>query len=374
MNGQQSIPHVQRSDSFGQEVLREKPRLTVARLDELASFYALVTPYFALQTYVRYCEQHPADVLERYGSRVRPTTVTRSQADAEVAVVEVAASRDANCVVAIQPGGARHTWLLTTDSKPSAPEVSRGLDPILSRLSAVLVGGWISTSQMTSLLRDVERATHCEIRPSRVASRARSRSTVDWLEASSLGSVLSELKSKRAFLQSLAFDLVSPDRNRGMLKASLYRSYRVSYRKGDYHLIKRQLMTPLALLLADQAGFLASMPADVSSGGELRFQFQGNLLGNRESHEGLLDTIARLPRLSVSAAHINPYLQLSVVDYQDGSTMTVFSNDPGHLVFLPGHRCSNAAILRVSSQIYSEFASGALVRAAADEDGQGLST
>jgi len=360
------ISHWQRQETFAEEVLREQSTVTPAKLDELAAFYADRTPYFSLLTVIRYCAEHPAGIFGRYGPRLRPLKVSYSASDANVAVVEVQVDRNTTCVVAIQPGAAPNTWLLTTDSKPSSVGVSRGLEPLLDRLSSVLIGGWVSTQQLTAILREMEERTECQIRPSRVASRARGRSTVDWLEASSLKSVLSELREKKAFLQSLAFSLKHPDRYPVALKASVNRLCQVSYRHGHRWLLRRYLIDPLSLLLAHQASGLESQLETQTDGGvELRFTFDSSRLGDRESHEQLLDTIAQLPRLGVSAFHLNPYMQLSVVDYEDGSTMDVFSDDPSYVVFFPGPRCSSATILRVSSQLYSEFASGRLEKVTA---------
>lgn len=374
MATQVSIPHSQRRKTYTEEILRAKSELTVAKLADLASFYSERTPFFSLHTVIRFCERHPAYVLGRYGSRVGQVEVSFSESEPDVAVAELCLRGDSKCVVAIQPGVASQTWLISTDAKPSSPEVARGLDPLLDRLGPLLIGGWVSTKQLVTLLQDAEKSTACRVRPSRVASRARGRSTVDWLGASSLNSVVAELSQRKAYLQSLAFRLVEPRASREVLKASMNRWYRVSYRSGSYYALRRDLIDPLSVLLAEQTGGVECSIPQGAAQEEVRFLFDGQQLGDRESHERLLDTIARLPRLGVSAFHLNPYLQLTVLDYENGSTMDLFSNDPAQVVFLPGPRCSGASILRVSNQIYSEFASGKLerVRATREDSGMGF--
>jgi hypothetical protein len=368
MTGQQSIPHQRRRPTFGQEVLNRSEHLSRPELSELVSYYSQFTPYFSLQILLKYSNVHPATVLERYGSKAGPIHVWRSTSDPNIAVVSAGVAGDSACVVAIQPSGVDHTWSLLTDAKPSSAGFSRDLEPLLQKLNPLLVGGWVSTHQLLFVLRELEKATHCAVRPSRVASRARRRSTVDWLAASDLASVESELSHKRAYLQSLAFSLTEGERPRTVLKAAVNRAYRVTFKSGSYDVLKRHLVDRLAVLLAEQVEGTDPAALDLIPNTELRFSFEKDQLGDRASHERLRDVIGQLPRLSVSASHINPYLQLSVVDYEDGSTMDVFSDRPTQVVFIPGPRCSGASILRVSHQIYSEFASGKLQRLSPQAD------
>ncbi len=362
MDAQESIPHWMRSRSFSEEILRVQSTLTTANIPELADHYAERTPYFALLTYIRYCTDNPAQVIKRYSTHISGLHVSFSKKDQKVGIIELGSQSDSRCIALIWQGAGPNTWLIATDAKPSSRAVIHGLDLLLDKLAPLIVGGWVSTAQLTDLLKDLEASTSCRLRPSRAASRARGRSTVDWLQASSLKSVTSELSSRRAYLQSLSFRLVQESASREALNASVSRFYRTSFRGGSFYVFNRYLLTPMALLLSEQAGAIdfdhVSTPAE-----ELRFHFDSRVLGDRESHERLLDVIARLPRLSVSASHLNPYMQLSVVDYEDGSILDLFSSDPSHLAFLPGRRCSSASILRISNQLYSEFAPGKLEKA-----------
>jgi len=365
MDGQTSFEHQSRACTFTAEVLGSEGALTSSFVYEMASFYSERTSRYSLQFLLKQCADNPASVFERYGSILGVVDVRHSTADKEVAVVSLS-RQDLTCHVAVLPSSQPGIWELITESKASSAEYQRVLSPVLDRLGSVIVGGWMSSKQLNGLLQDMEKSTSCRIKPSRVASKGRGRSSVDWLDASSLGLVLSELEQRRSTLKSLAFTLVDPTRGREVVKGSVTKLNRVSYKSGSFFALRKYLIDPMTLMLAQQTHSIESELSESPFEKPIVFAFDAPQLGDRTSHERLLETVASLPRVAVSAFHMNPYMHVSVVDYDDGSTMDLFSNDASSVVFVPGPRCSSSAVLRVSSQLYSEFASGKLERAVHD--------
>jgi hypothetical protein len=67
-----------------------------------------------------------------------------------------------------------------------------------------------------------------------------------------------------------------------------------------------------------------------------------------------------LDKTSLSVVHSNPYLQLSVIDYIDGSTFELWVLSPRELIIVPQLKGTVAAIRRLVSHVFDNYAEGSI--------------
>ena len=72
----------------------------------------------------------------------------------------------------------------------------------------------------------------------------------------------------------------------------------------------------------------------------------------------LISAMRRLKKASVSVLHANPYVHMSVADYNDGSAFDLWVLSEEHLVVVPQMKGSIAAIKRVVNHIFDNYAEG----------------
>lgn len=90
----------------------------------------------------------------------------------------------------------------------------------------------------------------------------------------------------------------------------------------------------------------------------LAINFGRDQLGDDEEKTKLIEAMRLLNKASVSVTHNNPYLQLSVVDYFDGSTFDLWVINPRELIIVPQLKGTVSAIRRLISHVFDNYAEG----------------
>jgi len=319
-------------------------------------------PYFALQVLLRYCETSPIEVVDRYKGHFRGTTVQRSERQDGAGTIRlVAPAGGASTSLACVPADLPNIWILGTTAKTGSAEHERLVSPILERLASRIKAGWVSSHELERSLLSFQKATGASVSPSRVASRGFDRSTIEYLRAASLEQVISELRGNKLLMHSLAFKLRRGTPPRVVLSGSVNRALRAVYRGGNSRLFDRHLIGELQQLLASHFGYVAIRDNDWGKR-RILFEFEEDALKSGDDHGRLVDALARASDLAVCAFHLNPYLNLSVADLTDGSSMTLISDVADKMYVMPGTRCSSGAVSRVLDVVYAGFAAGRVLR------------
>jgi hypothetical protein len=90
----------------------------------------------------------------------------------------------------------------------------------------------------------------------------------------------------------------------------------------------------------------------------LTINFGRDQLVDKEERDRLVDTMRLLERVSLSVIHYNPYLQLSLIDYRDGSTFDLWVLNPRELIIVPQLKGTVSAIRRLVSHVFDNYAEG----------------
>jgi hypothetical protein len=90
----------------------------------------------------------------------------------------------------------------------------------------------------------------------------------------------------------------------------------------------------------------------------LTINFRRDQLADEEERAKLVEAMRLLNKASMSVVHSNPYLQLSVIDYLDGSTFDLWVLNPRELIIVPQLKGTVSSIRRLVSHVFDNYAEG----------------
>lgn len=99
----------------------------------------------------------------------------------------------------------------------------------------------------------------------------------------------------------------------------------------------------------------------------LVIDFEEGQFRDVEDNRRFIMAMRRLKTASVSVLHGNPYVQLSVIDYFDGSVFDIWVLDEHQMVIVPQLKGSVAAIKRLINHVFDDYAEGNLINYSPDK-------
>jgi len=81
---------------------------------------------------------------------------------------------------------------------------------------------------------------------------------------------------------------------------------------------------------------------------------------NRAENARLVAVLRQLNGISISVLHPNPYLQASIVDFDDGSGYTLWVTDPASLILVPQQKATASSLQRICDHICEHFSEGVI--------------
>lgn len=311
--------------------------------------------YYAVTFMPLYSTQEPSALLIHYAAMLNGLRL-RTNEQCSTLVIELSAEDSVGGYAAIVPSALDSVWMLVTDMKRD--DQHRLIDPLLSLLSSKIASAWLSNTEIQELLTGVEDATGVYLKAGRVSCVGRDRSVVEFHHEATLRDVFTEVREQGRVIRSIEF---SGSSRVGFVHGNIDKWLRITYKQGRTAVLEQFLLARIESLLQRHVLRLQVRRDEALAGRPITFCFADDVLTDRPNNQALVNTIGSLPRVSVNAFHINPYLHVSVVDLTDGSTMDLFADDPATLSVIPGKRCSVSAVSRVFDQVYNHFALGEIV-------------
>lgn len=90
----------------------------------------------------------------------------------------------------------------------------------------------------------------------------------------------------------------------------------------------------------------------------LSIDFKTSLFENVSTNKVFINAMNSLEKASVSVVHGNPYIQMSVIDYIDGSNMDIWVLSENQIIIVPQMKGTIAGIKRLVNHIFDTFAEG----------------
>lgn len=90
----------------------------------------------------------------------------------------------------------------------------------------------------------------------------------------------------------------------------------------------------------------------------LIIEYDNSVFEDTEMNQKLIESINETTNVSCSVYHGNPYLYMSVVDYQDGSSFDIIVHSEDQIKVVPQMRGNPASISRIVNSIFQNFGEG----------------
>lgn len=100
-------------------------------------------------------------------------------------------------------------------------------------------------------------------------------------------------------------------------------------------------------------------------------EYEEDIFKDRTQNKKLINVINKLPKTAVSVFHANPYLHLSILDYQDLSSYDLWVLSNKRIVIVPQMRASYVSLNRLCNQIFTDFKEGEIKDFSEIENAQG---
>lgn len=89
-------------------------------------------------------------------------------------------------------------------------------------------------------------------------------------------------------------------------------------------------------------------------------EFDSGQFSDAEENKRLIQAMRNMRTSSISVLHGNPYVHLSILDYNDGSAFDLWVLDESRIILVPQLKASVAAIKRLINHIFDNYAEGSL--------------
>ena len=180
-----------------------------------------------------------------------------------------------------------------------------------------------------------------------------------WTDVS-IGEAFEDLAEARRWAMDIQTQFTESTGSRGRASISRFSVFSFS---GAVREAFAQLI-PSAVALASQwYAFLrdrAKNPAQRTHGKPFFITFDNDALGSREGMAHLLHTLSRLPHVSCTSLHGNPYFHVALTDHLDGSSYELLSVSSRRVAVLPQGRATVHSLQRVCGIVFSRFREGTL--------------
>jgi hypothetical protein len=90
----------------------------------------------------------------------------------------------------------------------------------------------------------------------------------------------------------------------------------------------------------------------------LEINFETQVFMEKENHVKFIKMMTYLEDTSISVLHANPYMHLSIMDYDDGSSYDLWVVNASQILLVPQLRSSIISLKRIVNHIFDYYAEG----------------
>jgi hypothetical protein len=246
----------------------------------------------------------------------------------------------------------------------------RALSPFIQRSFPRIYLSIVNQKTMYSLLKSFQiKSEYTELRVVRAVHRSRYAwkqknkeniiPSVSWLNLGLDGS-FDFAHEQNGWFSSLTFELIQGNRILG--EVTLKRNGIVKVR-GGFKKVFYNLLEPIFENVHNSFKLFTGRSRKDSPALDVRpivINFGRDQLGDLGERNRIIESLRLLDKTSTSVIHNNPYLQLSFIDYSDGSTFDIWALNPSELIIVPQLKGTVPAIRRLVSHVFDSYAEGTI--------------
>lgn len=261
-----------------------------------------------------------------------------------------------------------NTYLLVTIEPQEF--VKRALFPYMQRSFPRVYLSIVNQQTMYSLLQSFrDKSEYTDLRVVRAVHRNRYAwkqknreniiPSVSWLNLGLDGS-FDFAHNQNGWFSSLTFELIRDRRTLG--EVTLKRNGILKAR-GGFQKVFDNLLMPICEHVYDGFKLFTGRSRKDNPSLDVKpivINFLRDQLADIEERNRLIESLRLLNKASTSVIHNNPYLQLSVIDYVDGSTFDIWALNTREIIIIPQLKGTVPAIRRIVSHVFDNYAEGTI--------------
>lgn len=245
--------------------------------------------------------------------------------------------------------------------------ISHGLVPFIHRLHPNVMTSFISHKRLQGLVSDFQKSeqfksfTIKKISTGiRYGERKSFMSSISWV-THSLDEMSTWVMENNGWFKSIRFEArkdmsptasISVDR-RGIIKATYYvgkvfSSFVVPFSNDLNENVKKYRDRSRR----DNSNLNAR---------PLTIRFDENKFEDVKENHKFIESMRRMEKVAVSVVHGNPYIYMTLLDYNDGSSFELWVLNDKELVIVPQMRCSVSSLDRLINHVFDSYAEGDVV-------------
>lgn len=129
----------------------------------------------------------------------------------------------------------------------------------------------------------------------------------------------------------------------------------------QFRLVYESFVRPLAVMLNDNLTLFSKRSrreVENLAPRPLAVNYVDEIFKDVSVNKTFINTMSRMEKASVSVLHGNPYIQMSVTDYCDGSSFDIWVLKNNQIIIVPQLKGTVAGIKRLVNHIFDSFAEG----------------
>lgn len=200
---------------------------------------------------------------------------------------------------------------------------------------------------------------HGDVDASRLTGRYRtdqSSYSRGWPNPKSARAALEEVADE-VQLRTMTLSVLAPSQAEVLLRVHLRRAAGATFYSGDFDLFRSVVLDRLAAATSRRVKLFsnrartrenpAARPVEVKVG-RARFDESGAMVD-------FLERVSRYTASDTAVLHRNPYLQVALTDYLDGSNFDIFITAVDKITVFPGYQASVSSLVRLTDFLSEEF-------------------
>jgi hypothetical protein len=237
------------------------------------------------------------------------------------------------------------------------------LKPLLNNIFPEFLFAFVKSNSMKKLIQEFSinnDITDIEIKRASQKLRfqeERSMSAVTWPNMS-LDEAFAFIHENNGWFKSIQFE--AKRYNNTVTEISIDRQGRVRTDR-QFNMVYESFIKPLAKMLRDNYKLFSKRSrreVENLAPRPLSIDYLTDIFEDIAINKSFITAISRMGKASVSVIHGNPYVQMSVTDYIDGSSFDIWVLKNNQIIVVPQLKGTVAGIKRLVSHIFDSFAEG----------------
>jgi len=249
-------------------------------------------------------------------------------------------------------------------SRDSSSYIHDGLKRLIynSRLSGCRMR--LTSDELRAVVQGLLKRRPGRLVVSRAIGRNVREESVISHERHSVDEVFEDAAEQGRRVHSLSFTLRDPETADVLLKASISRDGRVSYRSGAVSLFLGGLVDGAAGTVRERKDKLQGRERKRGTDEvkPLSLKFSRSVFSEQSDVLSFLQVIASIQHGEYTIYHRNPYLHIGFFDFFDSSEFDVFIDGPDSAMLIPQYRATVPSLFRFCQKVFEHFEEGTILR------------